>query len=261
MQREGFIRSLAVAAGLAPFVHAAPAFAAPDEAAIGREMFFQLRDDGDLLFDSPYYEHLNEVGSVIARTVKDRYPYPMQFYVIKGDSANSFSVPGGHVYVNEPLLALANNRDELGGVLAHETGHMLLHHVLRRMRNASVANTIGTILSIPAQILLGPLASIGAGYAIDTVGNAQNANLSRHIEAQADEEGARIMAASNELNPYGMIWFFEVMTKKYGDRGTFWLSDHPFSSARIADLKALFASAPQTFGKFHDSKAADDVYW
>jgi predicted Zn-dependent protease len=185
----------------------------------------------------------------------------MQFYVIKGDSANSFSVPGGHVYVNEPLLALANNRDELGGVLAHETGHMLLHHVLRRMRNASVANTIGTILSIPAQILLGPLASIGAGYAIDTVGNAQNANLSRHIEAQADEEGARIMAASNELNPYGMIWFFEVMTKKYGDRGTFWLSDHPFSSARIADLKALFASDPQTFGKFHDSKAADDVYW
>ena len=92
-------------------------------------MFHQLRDDGEILFDSPFYERLNEVGQVVAASAAIRYPDPIRYLVVKGDSANAFSVPGGTIYVNEPLLMLAQNRDELAGVLAHETGHMVLHHV------------------------------------------------------------------------------------------------------------------------------------
>ena len=102
---------------------------AADEAEIGREEFADLRESGEILFDSPYYEHLNEVGSVIAQTEKKRYAYPLRFIVVKGDSPNAFSVPGCTIYVNEPLLHLAENRDELAGVLAHESGQMVLHHV------------------------------------------------------------------------------------------------------------------------------------
>jgi predicted Zn-dependent protease len=260
MERRLFLRSLIAGVGLTQLTRV-PAALAVDEAQIGREVFLQLRDDGDILFDSPYYEHLNEVGSVVATTVRARYPLPLRYYIVKGDSPNAFSVPGGNIYVNEPLLQLAKNRDELGGVLAHESGHMVLHHVARRIKNANAAGIIGTIGSIAAQILLGPIGSIPAGYALDTVTSAQDANLSRHIEAQADEEGARIVAATNDLNPYGMIWFFQTMHKLYGDHGAFWERSHPFDEARIADLLHVFATNPQVFGKFQDTKKADVVYW
>lgn len=260
MQRSRFVKSLIAAVGVSELCHVAPALAL-DEGALGNEVFNQLRDDGDLLFDSPFYEHLNEVGSVISATVGDRYPYPIQYHVVKGDSANAFSVPGGKIYVNEPLLRMAKNRDELAGVLAHETGHMVLHHVAKRIANANVSNTIGTILSIPAQIILGPLGGLGAQYAMSQVQTAQDANVSRHIEAQADEEGARIMAQTNVYNPYGMIWFFESLTKRYGDKGTYWLRDHPYNSARITDLETLFADNPQIFAKYDKTDHQDEPYW
>lgn len=260
MERRHFLASLGATVGLSQLTHVAPALAL-DEAGVGHDVFLQLRDDGDILFDSPYYEHLNEVGEIIATTVRPRYPYPIRYYVVKGDSANAFSVPGGNIYVNEPLLRLVKNKDELGGVLGHETGHMVLHHVARSMKNAEAAGIIGTIGSIAAQILLGPLASIPANYALDMATNAQDMNLSRHIEAQADEEGARIVAATGQLNPWGMIWFFETMKKTYGDHGAYWEQSHPFDDARIADLITHFKDDPATFGKFASTNRGSEVYW
>ena len=107
----------------------------------------------------------------------------------------------------------------------------------------------------------GTAGGIPAEYGLGMAATAQDANLSRHIEAQADEEGARIMAATNEYNPYGMIWFFDRMIKEYGDSGTFWLRSHPFSSARIADLEHLFASNPAVFGKYDKTNRMNEIYW
>jgi beta-barrel assembly-enhancing protease len=261
VQRRAFVSSLVATAGVAQLAAARPAAAAVDEAAIGREVFAQLREDGELLFDSAYYEHLNEIGSVITETVRTRYPYPIRYYVVRGDSANAFSVPGGNIYVNEPLLRMAKNKDELAGVLAHETGHMVLHHVAKQIAREGKMGTLASIGSILGQILLGPIASIGSDYALQNIYAGTDANLSRHIEAQADEEGARIIAATNAYNPYGMIWFFQTMTEAYGPGQNHWLIDHPVDANRIADLQRLFRENPQIFGKFSDTKQKDVAYW
>ena len=260
MQRTAFVARLAATVGLAQLACMAPALAL-DEEALGREVFTDLRSGGEILFDSPYYEHLNEVGSVIAEAVKPRYPDPIRFYIVKGDSANAFSVPGGNIYVNEPLLALARNRDELAGVLAHESGHMVLHHVAKRIANGNKVGTLASIGSILAQVLVGPLAGAGADYALQNLYAGQDANLSRHIEAQADEEGARIVAATNVYNPYGLIWFFEKMTATYGAGKAGFLVDHPLDRQRIDDLRHLFATDVATFGKYKDTQQRDVAYW
>ncbi len=261
MQRSAFISSLVATAGLAELTHVLPAGAAIDEASVGREVFAQLREDGELLFDSPFYEHLNEIGSVISETVRSRYPYPIRYYIVRGDSANAFSVPGGNIYINEPLLRLANNRDELAGVLAHETGHMVLHHVAKHMADAKKTGTAAEVLGTLAQIVLGPIAGAAANYGIDNAYAGHDAALSRHIEAQADEEGARIMAATGQFNPWGMVWFFEVMTETYGPGQNTWLRDHPLDQQRITDLIAEFKNDPTTFGKYKDTEAKTVAYW
>lgn len=260
MQRAAFVRSLVAAVGITELTHVAPALAL-DEAQVGREVFAQLREDGELLFDSSYYEHLNEVGSVIAETVRSRYPYPIRYYIVRGDSANAFSVPGGNIYVNEPLLRLARNRDELAGVLAHETGHMVLHHVAKHMAAAQRTGTLASIGSILGRILLGPIGGMGVDYGLENIYAGTDANLSRHIEAQADEEGARIVAATNTYNPWGMVWFFQIMTATYGPGQASWLRDHPLDQARIADLERIFRDEPQTFDRYKDTQQKDIAYW
>jgi len=260
MQRNAFAASLAATVGLAQLSSVAPALAV-DEEELGHEVFTDMRGGGDILFDSPYYEHLNEVGAVISATVRPRYPDQIRFYIVKGDSANAFSVPGGNIYVNEPLLALARNRDELAGVLAHECGHMVLHHVAKRIANANKIGTLATIGSILAQVFAGPLAGAAADYGLQNAQAGQDANLSRHIESQADEEGARIVAATGVYNPYGLIWFFQKMSATYGKGQAGWLRDHPLDQQRIDDLKHLFATDKATFGKFNDTEQVDVAYW
>jgi predicted Zn-dependent protease len=260
VERSAFIKSLVATVGATQLSHVAVALAL-DEADVGRQYFAQLRDTGDLLFDSSYYEHLNEVGSVIATTVRSRYEYPIRFYIVRGDSANAFSVPGGNIYVNEPLLRLAKNRDELAGVLAHESGHMVLHHVAKHMAAASKMNTVATVGSILAQVFAGPLGGAAAGYGMENAGEHVDANISRHIEAQADEEGARIIAATDTYNPYGMIWFFQTMSTTYGPGQAAWSRSHPLDQQRIDDLRNEMLSDPAVFGKFKDTQQRDVAYW
>jgi predicted Zn-dependent protease len=260
MERSAFIKSLVTVVGASQLTHITAALAL-DEADVGREYFGQLRESGDLLFDSSFYEHLNEVGSVIAEAVRSRYEYPIRFYIVRGDSANAFSVPGGNIYVNEPLLKLAKNRDELAGVLAHESGHMVLHHVAKHMAAASKMNTVATVGSILAQVLAGPLGGAAADYGMQNAAEHVDANLQRHIEAQADEEGARIIAATNTFNPYGLIWFFQTMTATYGPGVAAWTRSHPLDQQRIDDLRTEMAANPAVFGKYKDTQQRDVAYW
>jgi predicted Zn-dependent protease len=261
MQRNVFLGSLVAATCCAPFACAAPASAGIDEAAIGREQFEQLRDDGQILFDSAFYEHLNEVGAIVAAAVRGRYEYPIRYLIVRGDTANAFSVPGGTIYVNEPLLRLARNRDELAGVLAHEAGHMVLHHVAKQMAAGNVVGTVGQIGSILGNIFLGPLGGFAVDNGLNAAQQAKMASLARHIEAQADEEGAKILAATNDFNPYGLLWFFNVMTAQYGAGKKNWLTSHPLDNERIDDLKNFMAARPETFGKYKDTQAVDVAYW
>ncbi|MGB8266497.1 MAG: M48 family metalloprotease [Candidatus Velthaea sp.] len=262
MQRRSFLRALIATVGVTELVHLPPAHAAGiDELALGNEVFAQLREDGEMFFDSTYYEHLNEVGSIIAETARPRYPYPIRYYIVRGDSANAFAVPGGNIYVNEALLKLTKNRDELAGVLAHETGHMVLHHVAKRIANQNKANVLGSAIQIVGAIFGGWVGADAAGYLSSVGAASQDAHLSQHIEAQADEEGARIIAASKQFNPYGLIWFFEIMSATYGPGQKGWLMDHPLDQARIDDLRNLITNDPALFGMWKDTQQKDQVYW
>ena len=264
MQRSTFLGCLACAVGATQAAGLRPALAL-DEAQIGQMVFADLRNSGDILFDSTYYEHVNEVGQLISATVGKKYEYPIGFYIVKGDSPNAFSVPGGHIYVNEPLIRMAKNRDELGGVLGHESGHMIQHHVAKRMAKLQTMGTLAAIGTILTSIVVpgvgGILASNAADYASNMMIAGVDANVSRHIESEADHVGADIVAETGVLNPWGMIWFFEKMTKAFGPGGNYWLRSHPLDTVRIAGLKEHFAQNPQLFGRFKDTEAIDEEYW
>jgi predicted Zn-dependent protease len=138
---------------------------------------------------------------------------------------------------------------------------MVLHHVAQHMASLQKKSTVAQVGSILARVVLGSIVGAAVDYGSQYAVAGSDAAQSRHIEAQADEEGARIMAATNQYNPWGMVWFFQIMSESYGPGQNSWLRDHPLDQARIDDLQNQFRRNPEVFGKYKDTKAKDTAYW
>lgn len=218
------------------------------ERQIGQQVYDDLRKKGQILDNSPYYPVLRSVGSRISNAAAPHW-YNLNFLVVKGNQANAFSVPGGNVYVNEALLKNAENEEELASVLGHETGHIVLGHVMDRVHKAQTANIVGSILSL----------FIHNRVTFDLVnflGSYAFLNFSRSQEYQADHEGV-ILAGRAGYNPWGMVWFFQKLEKLYGNAGfEQYVQDHPATSDRINRIEAFFRSDPSQFGKWQNKMAS-----
>jgi len=214
------------------------------ERGIGQQVWSDLQKRGQIVYDSPYYPALRAVGRRISDAAQPHW-YPMNFIIVKGSDVNAFSVPGGNVYVNEGLLRAVENDDELASVLGHETGHLVLGHVMNRVHQAQVYNIglgiLGLFIHSQGQA---NLASIIANYSF--------LNFSRQQEYQADHEGT-ILAARAGYNPWGMIWFFQKLKKLSGNAGfEQYVEDHPSTNDRIARIQSFMTSDAATFGKWRD---------
>lgn len=231
---------------------AAPPFAAEaladnhqQEIQIGQQVYADQRKTGQVIDQSPYYPVLRKIGADISRAAQPHW-WPMNFVIVQGKQANAFSVPGGWVYINEALLKNAGNQAELANVVGHETGHIVLGHVMNRIRQAQNLNILFTIgsLFVHSQGAASTfnLAQFLAGYGF--------LNFDRQQEYQADHEGA-ILAGRAGYNPWGMIWFFQKLQKLYGDAGfEAMVQDHPATKDRIARLEGFFKSDPAQFARW-----------
>jgi predicted Zn-dependent protease len=214
------------------------------ERQIGAQVYNQLRSQNQILDTSSYYPILRSIGEKISAAAQPHW-YTMNFIVVKGAQANAFSVPGGNIYVNEALLKNAENDDELANVLGHETGHLVLGHVMDRLHKAQTANVIGNILSIFIR-------NADTATIVNMLGNYAFLNFSRAQEYQADHEGV-ILSSTAKYNPWGMIWFFRKLNKLYGDAGfEQYVEDHPSTNDRIKRIEGFFGSDSAQFGAFKD---------
>jgi beta-barrel assembly-enhancing protease len=226
----------------------APVRADQAEDQIGAQVYQQLAQKGEILNSSPYYSTLNPIATRIKGVVDRQYDRPFRFILVHETQPNAFSVPGGNVYVTDALMRFVKNKEELAGVLCHETSHTIHHDVVNNMRKDQNVSLIATGLSL----LLGgrPITNAAIGLAA----NAQALNFSRTVETAADLKGAETCAQAG-YNPWGMVWLFEQFQKSDTGGSMEMLSDHPTDTHRIADLEQHFRSDPTLFGKFGSDMA------
>ena len=62
-----------------------------------------------------------------------RLPIAPEPAVLRSGMQNAFALPGGRIYVLSGLVTKAETPDELGGILAHELGHVSHRDGLRRL--------------------------------------------------------------------------------------------------------------------------------
>ncbi len=233
---------------------AAPACAYTDEEQtemqIGQQEYQQLQQKGEIVTSSPYYGILNPIAARIARIADPQYFVPFHFILVNESDPNAFAVPGGNVYVTTALMKFVKNKEQLAGVLCHETSHDIHHDVY----NLYAKNQRLSLYATGLELLFGR--SVG-GYAnsiINIAANLESLHFSRDVEENADHKGA-ITCAQAGIDPWGLVWLMQAFQNANLSNQPEFVSDHPSNEHRIGALEDEFASDPGLFGNFNPNEA------
>jgi WD40 repeat protein len=92
----------------------------------------QIERKGRVIHDDELTAYLNRVT---ARLLAQLPPTDLRFRVILVDepAVDSYSLPGGRIYVSRKMVAFVRSEDELAGLLGHEMGHILTHQLATDM--------------------------------------------------------------------------------------------------------------------------------
>ena len=116
------------------------------EARMGASIAKQLAESKEFTIsnDPAILARLDRLGQRLA-AVSDRKDLTYHFTLLEWDEVNAFAVPGGYIYASSKLVELAKSDDELASVLAHEIGHVVAKHSVKRLQ-ASLGATALEIL-------------------------------------------------------------------------------------------------------------------
>lgn len=193
------------------------------EQALG-EMVFANATDGMKLRQTGYdYEVLKSIGERL--TQGSVYDY--HWYLADTEEINAFAVPGGYVVANTGLLKAADSAEEVAGVLAHEVQHVEQRHTLE-----DIIYSLGWQASIA--LIAGDVSSLWITQAATQLTSLK---FSRELETEADIKGLEALHKAN-IAPQGLVTFFEKLAEsEEGLDSLTFLSTHPASDQRSANLK------------------------
>ena len=203
------------------------------EVNMGRNIDRQIRQSKEIeLVDDPLIqERVKTIGRKIA-AVSDRRDISYSFAVIDEEEVNAFALPGGYIYVNKGLLEECKSDDELAGVLAHEIGHVVARHGIKRLQGIQAYSLLRILLVAAPQ-------TNEVGAAADTAFGQLLMGYSREDELLADRLGARYARRAG-YDPHAMIDFLRTLReagRRRPLRPKVYFRTHPYVSDRIRATK------------------------
>ncbi|HEV8678826.1 MAG TPA: M48 family metalloprotease [Stellaceae bacterium] len=166
-------------------------------------------------------------------------PGEVAIYLIDDRRLNSFVAGGQAIFINTGLIERAENPNQLIGVIAHETGHIVGGHLVRakeEMRNASIKSIIAMAAAAAAAV---------AGRSGAPLLGAAGVGERSYLQFSIGQESTADHAALNYLDracqsARGLLKFFEILQSNEmlsGDRGDAWSRTHPLTAQRIEYLR------------------------
>ena len=153
--------------------------------------------------------------------------YRLEFRSGGAFGANAFALPGGTIVITDAMAKAAVTPEEVLAVLAHEIGHVELHHTMRSLlQNSAVAIAVAAVTA--------DAATLSAAIAGLPVLVAQR-KYSREFEVAADEYAFRLLKQKG-YSPAAFASIMERLAKKEGGKGSggfAYLSTHPVTEERV----------------------------
>jgi Zn-dependent protease with chaperone function len=233
-------------------------FSPQQDVEVGKENSAQIDKQLPLVNDPEALRYVNNLGKKLASYApNNNSEYAWQFKIVNSTEINAFALPGGFIYVNRGAIEAAEDEAQLAGVLAHESGHVVMRHGTHMASQAMLAQAPLAILGG----LLGESGSITARLAELGLGLGVNSLLlknSRSAESQADEVGTYILYQAG-YDPRAMGQFFQIIQQKYPQRTLQFFSDHPNPENRIKAVDAEIAKLGPPRGTKTDSPEFETI--
>lgn len=179
----------------------------------------------------------------------------IRIVLVNDNSFNAF-VDGRRIFMNTGTLMTAETPNEVIGVIAHETGHLINHdqeQLRRRIERARTMAIVAALLGAGATAAGAAthnsgLAGAGTGIAVGSSQAILRGLLSyqRVEEATADRTAITLLNKSHQ-SAKGMLTTFERFSQAMMLSGTQvnpYMISHPLPRDRIANLEALARKSP-----------------
>jgi hypothetical protein len=215
-------------------------FSPEQDIKLGQEAAAQVMKTQPVINNKEVVDYLTLLGKKLQKSPRAG-TFPFSYHLIYDKSINAFALPGGPIFINTATILAADNEAQLVGVLAHEMSHVALRH---GTHEASKQNLIALPAALAGAMfggtMLGSLAQYGLGFGA----NSLMLKFSRDAEAQADYNGAEMMADAG-YNPLEMAHFFEKLEANGGKMAPQFLSDHPNPGNRVKAVEEELQQMPQ----------------
>lgn len=151
-------------------------------------------------------------------------PASLKFRLGDDLGANALALPNNTIILTDELVEMAQNDQEIIGVLAHEQAHLLKRHSLQQAISSLGFSILYVALTGDSSELIStlPVALVGAGY-------------SREFERESDLYALQLMHEKNLDTGY-FANFLERMSQDAGEE----------KSTQAASITDIFASHPAT---------------
>lgn len=233
-------------------VQGASALTTAEEKKLGKQVLLDLQKNVNFVTDLNIQGFVEKVGYSILNQVGPT-PFEFKFYVINAPDPNAFAIPGGYIFVTTGLIVLADNEQEIAGVLSHEIAHVTHRHLSQMIERSKRLN-IASMVAIVAAMLAGKGGSgsqAGAAMAMATA-EALALKYTREMETDADQSGLNYLIKAG-YDPNGMINFLNRIQKvslAMAPNVPPYLLTHPAIENRISLLESLLQIGPRPIGPF-----------
>ncbi len=217
-------------------------------------IFIVSNAQAGILRDSEIEEAVNQIVDPLRKVSKLN---DLKIYIIDEQEPNAFTAGGDIIFVTSGLIIDYPDPDVLRGILAHEIGHILGGHLVRRdevLENYKKA-AIGTAALGLATAMSGGAAE---GFAVTMGGFHMSERsvyaYSRELESSADQAAIKILEKSGH-SAIGMLKFFEKMKiQNFDGADNVYDQTHSLNSERISFIRQAVSRS-----KYPASQNQDDI--
>ena len=183
----------------------------------------------------------------------------LKIHIIDAPTPNAFTAGGNEVFINSGLIIDFPDPDVLRGVVAHEIGHILGKHVVRRQevvdnyqKAAFGATALGLATAISGGAAEGLAVTLGGTHFAERSIYA----YSRAFESSADQIALKLLEKSGH-SAVGLIQFFKQMQIfAKSNVSNPYEQTHPLSNDRLLILQSYNKRS-----KYRNSQNHDDIIY
>ena len=199
----------------------------------------------------------NAINEVISPLIKVSGIRNLKMHILSDNTINAFTGGGNEIFVNSGLISTFPDADLFRGVIAHEMGHVMGHHVLRQIdniENQQIVAASAMAIGLAGALAGAPVVAIGAiaggiNYADSTI-----LHSSRVFESSADQAGLKLLEKSGHTS-IGLLKLLTYLEKNSNNLFTNpYEMTHPLSGDRISTISSFVVTS-----KFKTSQTSPKI--